>query len=133
MIGGMVKIALIMNFNIFKSKLKSEKPKYREKIIEEVKSIKRGSSYSALKKLSLRPDHVEVKSFTLPRHYSMSVSQSSDTIAKYFSDISQQYEPLSYDNLPPNIQTYIFSHLKMKLFHNYQIMIFIKELNSEKR
>ena len=93
----------------FKTKLLNEKLKYKDKIIQQVREGKRGSSYSALKKLSLRPDQLCDGSFTLPNHVSanLSPSQSAEVIADYFSIVSQEFTPLSLNKLPPNVQSYM--------------------------
>ena len=86
-----------------------EKLKYRDKILKEVKERKRGSSYAALKKLSLRPDQQTDKSFILPSHIlnDLSPSQSAEAIAEYFSAISQEFLPLTFENLPLNVQSHL--------------------------
>ena len=94
---------------IFESKLLSEKSKYREKLIKEVKEGKRGSMYSSLKKMSLRCDHLNDHEFTLPEHLSLGLTagQSAERIANFFSTISQEFTPLAVEGLSQNLQQYI--------------------------
>ena len=73
---------------MFNERLLAEKLKYANKLTEQVKSGKRGSSYSALKKMSLF--HEQSPSFYLPQHVASKLSpdQSAERIAQYFSSIS---------------------------------------------
>ena len=75
--------------------MKIAKIKYKNKILQQVKEGKRGSSYSALKKMSLRSDQVNKNTFTLPFHQSQAFSaqQSADIIASYFAEISREFDP----------------------------------------
>ena len=70
---------------------------------------KRGSSYSVIKKLGLRPGEVLQPSFQLPNHImnDYSPAESAEILAEYFSSVSQEYSPLNILSLPPNIQAYL--------------------------
>ena len=69
----------------FKQKLKIEAKKYLEKIEAEVIEGKRGSSYSALKKLGAQSNDIGNNVFTLPAHAedNLSPQQSADRFADY--------------------------------------------------
>ena len=93
----------------FQENLKSEKLKYRDKILREVKEGRRGSSYAAFKKLAMRPDQHTDKSFILPSHIrdNLSPSQSTEAVANYFAAVSQEFLPLKLEKLPANVQSYL--------------------------
>ena len=69
--------------------------KYFDKIMQEVTEGKRGSSYPAMKRLSLRPGDER----QLPEHAELNLSsaQSAEIIANHFSVISQEYLPPWYN------------------------------------
>ena len=71
------------------------------KIKQEVTEGKRGSSYSAIRKLDYGQDNK--KSFTLPNHAEedLSNAQSAERLAEYFSTISQEFAPINPQNFPP--------------------------------
>ena len=67
-----------------------------------------GKAYRAIKKLGVRPgDCGEEAGFTLASHVEQNLSpqQSVERMADYFSAISQQYLPLSVQNLPASVRT----------------------------
>ena len=70
---------------------------------------KRGSSYSALKKLGLRPGEKSHPEFQLEEHEEKNLSpyESAELLANHFSAVSQEYAALNIDNLPTNIKTYL--------------------------
>ena len=90
----------------FETKKKEAVKKYADKIIEEVREGTRSSSYKALRKLGVRSGDIKDDLFTIPSHIeeSLSEEESAEKIADYFSNISQEFEPLSFENLPPNIK-----------------------------
>ena len=87
----------------------NEIKKYKQKIEFEVMEGKRGSYYSAIKKLGLRPGETTQPSFQLPEHVESKLSslESVELIADYFSSISQEYLPLEISALPPNVQSHL--------------------------
>ena len=93
----------------FQAKLKLAKSKYRDKIIQQLKEGKRGSTYSALKKLSLRTDQTNQNTFTLPSHQTkgLSAKQSANVIASYFANISSEFSPVSIRSMPQHIQDFL--------------------------
>ena len=69
---------------------------------------KRGSSYSAIRKLGNR-HFVQDKgseSFDIPEFVESNLDdhQSAEALADFFSSISQEFEPLTVDDLPPNLK-----------------------------
>ena len=93
----------------FDSKLINEIKKYKQKIEIEVIEGKRGSCYSAIKKLGLRPGENTAPLFQLPRHVESKLSslESVEKMADYFSCISQEYSPLEISALPPCVQSHL--------------------------
>ena len=92
----------------FDTKLNAESNKYCNKIHEEVTNGKRGSSYSAIRRLGNR-DFVESKeanTFDLPEFVDNNLDdkQSAEALADYFSSISQEFQPLDVSKFPPNIK-----------------------------
>ena len=83
--------------------------KYKEKLLTEVQEGKRGSVYPALRKLGLRPGISTNRWFQLPNHVEncLNPTQSAELIADHFSAISQEFQPLCIDQLPPNIICYL--------------------------
>ena len=81
---------------LFDEKAKIELSKYKDKIMSEVTDEKRGSSYPALKRLSMMPGESNQSVFHLPSHAELNYSsaQSAELIAEHFSHISQEYDPL---------------------------------------
>ena len=82
---------------------------YTDKIISEVTEGTRSTSYKALRKLGVRNGDTKNDLFTLHEHteHNLSEEQSAEKIADYFSNLSQEYEPLAFENLPPNIKNSI--------------------------
>ena len=94
----------------FNDKYKNEASKYKNKILEEMKTGNRTSVYSALRKLGARPGEEAPNTFTLPSHVDrgLSARESAEIIADHFATISQQYEPIRLENFPPNIRQSLF-------------------------
>ena len=77
-----------------KDQLEIEAKKYEEKVIQEVKDGKRGSSYNALKKLGSLSESSSSSTFSIPSHIdeNLTASQSAERLADHFSSISQTLE-----------------------------------------
>ena len=92
----------------FDDKLKAEAAKYIDKIKEEVSAGKRGSSYSAIRKLGNKDYEASkgMETFDIPEFIENNFNdkQSADALADYFSSISQEFKPISIDEFPPNIK-----------------------------
>ena len=78
------------------------------KIYEEVSSGKRGSSYSAIRKLGNREfkQSKGTDTFDVPEFIEQNLddNESAEALADYFSAISQEFKPMDIDQLPPNIK-----------------------------
>ena len=78
-----------------------------KKLVEDMMEEQPGKAYSAMKKMGARPGDCENSGeFTIASHQSenLNLKESTDRILKYFASISQKYEPLRIDNLPPAVQ-----------------------------
>ena len=91
----------------FNLKLKAEAEKYRIKILAEVTDGKRSNSYAALRKLEMGYNDKKNSDFTLPSHAEENYSplQSAEVFANYFSQISQEFNPICIDEFSPHIKT----------------------------
>ena len=96
----------------FDEKLKNEKLKYIQKIENEVREGRKGSTYPALKRLGARHFETTKSGFQLPEHAELNLSsaQSAELIAEHFSRISQEFEPLNTSLLPPNVQLFLSNY-----------------------
>ena len=92
--------------NKFINKQASAVKHYTDKIINEVKDGSRTSSYKALRLLGVRNGDTKDDLFILPNHANeqLTEEESAERIADYFSAISQEFDPVEYENLPPCIQ-----------------------------
>ena len=92
----------------FDDKLQNEAAKYIKKIRTEVIDGKRGSSYSALRKLGNKDyeDHKGQEKFDIPEFVENNLDdkQSSEAMADYFSTISQQFDPIDVNKFSPAIK-----------------------------
>ena len=90
----------------FDTKLEAEATKYRNKIQEEVANGKRGSSYSAIRKLGNRQFEAPVESFDIPEFIENNFDdkQAAEALADHFSSISQEFQPIDVNKFPPNIK-----------------------------
>ena len=91
----------------FQLKLKAEALKYKNRIIQEVQEGKRGSGYSAIRKLGEGPAGSDKKrQFLIPAFVEegLSPQQSANRLADYFSAISQTVEPLDVNKFHPALQ-----------------------------
>ena len=90
----------------FSEKLKIEANKYKEKMNNEVKEGKLGSSYSAIRKLGAGANSSPTSSFEIASFVDEGYSdqQSPDLLADHFPKSSQEFDPIDMDILPPNIK-----------------------------
>ena len=79
---------------------------YTDKVINEVRNGSKTSSYKALRKLGVRKGETKDDLFVLPSHAEQHLTEeeSAEKIADFFSSISQEFEPLDFEKLPPNIK-----------------------------
>ena len=88
----------------FQDKLKHEAQKYKAKILEDVTSGKRGSGYSAIRKLAESSANREQrKEFIIPAYEAEGLKplQAAQRSARHFSAISQTVAPLNINNFHP--------------------------------
>ena len=80
--------------------------KYHEKIIDDVRNGDRTCTYSALRKLGVRPGEKQLNTFDLPSHIedNLTAGQSAELIADHFAEISSDYDPIDINNFPPVIR-----------------------------
>ena len=92
--------------NLYDEKLKKEAQKYKNKLLDELRNGDRNSCYAALQKLGARPGEGQANHFTLPSHIdrNLNSSQSVEIIADHFAVISQEYEPVTWNNFPPKMK-----------------------------
>ena len=79
--------------NLYEEKTRKEANKYKDKLLEQVRSGERKSCYAAMRKLGARPGESQASLFTLPSPIdrNLSPSQAVEIIASHFAAISQQY------------------------------------------
>ena len=92
-------------------KIKSEKIKYKERVIDEVTNGTRHSAYSAIRKLGSRLGKASTRLFSLPQHndLGLSDSQSAERIADHFAAISSTYKPIRTEKFSPNLRSILSS------------------------
>ena len=93
--------------NKFSQKLKSEAFKYKQKILQEVKEGKRGSGYSAVRKLGESPtDREQRKEFQIPAYQQegLGPQEAAEKLAGHFSAISQTVAPLDISKFHPSLR-----------------------------
>ena len=86
-------------------KIRSEKQKYKEKILAEVETGSRQSAYAAIKKLGAHPVDFD-SGFTLPEHTDLGLTpvQSVELIAEHFAAISNTFDPIEINNFSPSLR-----------------------------
>ena len=92
------------------TKIKKAASDYLEKSVRTLKEDDPGTAYQCLKRLAAQPgDYQDEGSFKLASHQDANLTpeQSIEQIAQHFSNISQEFEPLSYSLLPPDVQAKI--------------------------
>ena len=79
---------------------------YTDKVINEVNNGTKSSGYKALRKLGVRKGDSKDDLFTLSKYSEQNLTEEeiAEQIADYFSAISQEFEPLILDKLPPNVR-----------------------------
>ena len=80
--------------------------KYKEKTLDDVRNGNRSSTYSALRKLGVRPGDTGSTTFHLPAHVDRNLSpgESAEIIADHFESISQDYAPIIIEYFPPKMK-----------------------------
>ena len=80
---------------------------YLDKSVRTLKEDDPGTAYRCLKRLAAQPgDHPDEGSFSISSHLdgNLTQEQSIERIAQHFATISQEFVPLNYDLLPPDVQ-----------------------------
>ena len=92
--------------SIFSEEFDKQVSKYKSKIIEDVRTGDRSSSYAALRKLGVRPGDQLSNTFDLPAHSesNLSASESAELIADHFAAISMEYAPIKIENFAPKVR-----------------------------
>ena len=117
----------------FKEKEKKEARKYKERVIEEVKSGKRGSSYKAIRKLGDGPSDLKGKTFYLQSHLDQSLTpqQSAEKLADHFSALSQELSPINEEEFFPALREEIQNGRKSSskpVLEEYQVYNMLKHI-----
>ena len=89
-----------------------------------------GSIYKYLRRLGNCPGRQVAKSINIESHKQLNLSacQSAERIASFFSDISNEYNPLNIQTLPPQLKDYIFNDTqKGPVLSEYQVYLAIKQ------
>ena len=93
--------------NEFEQKLVNEATKYKNKILQEVKDGKRGSGYSAIRRLGDgQSDWDARKEFQIPAYCEkgLTANEAANKLADHFSAISQTVKPLDFEKLHPSLR-----------------------------
>ena len=77
--------------------------KYKDKIIDDVRNGDLMCTYSALRKLGVRPGEKQVNTFDQPSHVqdNLTASQSAELISDHFAAINMDYDQININNFPP--------------------------------
>ena len=101
----------------FEQKLVNEATKYKNKILEEVKDGKRGSGYSAIRRLGDgQSDWDGRKEFKIPAYVEegLTANEAANKLADHFSAISQTVKPLDLAKLHPSLRLAVEEGRKME-------------------
>ena len=88
----------------FKIEEKNAIRQYREKQLNQVKSMGRKGGYSVLKKMGTRLGEQITNNLNFPSHCDKTDSEIANDIVSHFSKISQEYEPIQISDLNLEIQ-----------------------------
>ena len=75
-------------------------------MLDDVQNGDRNSTYSALRKLGVRPSDSGSNTFRLPAHVDRDLTpvESAELIADHFASISQEYASINANEFPPNMR-----------------------------
>ena len=120
----------------FDKKMNDATLSYENKILREVVEGKRGSSYSALRRLGNRPGDINSLEFQLPEYVEQGLTpeQSVEKMADYFSKISAEYLPLDIAQLPVQIQHFLENEQteELPILQEYEVYARIKKAKKPK-
>ena len=92
---------------LYDRKFKTAAADYLDKTVRTLKEDDPGKAYRCLKKMAAQPgDNQDEGSFTLTSHLddNLTPEESIEKIAQHFASISQEFLPLNYNLLPPDVQ-----------------------------
>ena len=92
---------------VFETRLKSEAIKYKQRIINEVNNGRRGSGYSAIRKLGdSQTDCDKKKEFTIPTYCERGLNpeEAANKLADHFAAINQTVQPLDLSKFHPALK-----------------------------
>ena len=113
---------------LFKEKYKIEAGKYLRRNMDELMESRPGQAYKILKRMGAQPGDGDDINFTLSTHESENLSpqESAERIATYFSTISQEFSPLTTQNLPDRVLDRLASKQAPPTISEYDTYIKIK-------
>ena len=88
---------LVKQYNLIKQ---ASIKKYVEKTTNDVSDPNKSNIHKILKKLGAKPGELTKPVFHLPEHDGFSKKDIANDLAKYFSNLSQEFAPLDYKLLP---------------------------------
>ena len=91
---------------LYVRKLNSAAQNFLDKSVRALKDTEPGKAYGILKRLGAQPgDNVDAGVFVLPEHVSLGLTtqESADRIAQKFAEISQEFPPITLENLPDRV------------------------------
>ena len=118
---------------MYDKKYKTAATEYLQRNVKSLKEDDPGKAYKCLKKMAAQPgDNVDDGTFTLQSHMEASLTpeESIEKIAQHFSKISQEFQPLDYDLLPPDVQTKLSQKInesELPMIPDYDVYQKIKE------
>ena len=121
----------------FDTKYANAAEKFVEKNVRELKESDPGKAYATLKRMGAQPgDDLDDGSFSLLEHLesNLTAKESVERIAEHFSQISQEYPALNFDNLSLAVQRKISNRLKADLpyLSRYKVENMIKKMKKTK-
>ena len=106
---------------------------YLKKNVSDIKSVDPHKAALILKKLGGAPGDCEDSgNFTIQSHQALNLSpeESTEKLLIYFTNISQQYEPLNFYLLPVRVRVKLMENeVSVPLIEDYQVYDVIKKSN----
>ena len=89
--------------------LRAEVDKYKNKIISQISNGNRGCVYKLLRRLGNAPGDLVKNDSQINSHIDLNLkpSQSAESISKYFTSISQEYQPLNLDCISSRVREFL--------------------------
>ena len=93
---------------LFNAKYSKASKDYLEKMMFELEESNPAKANKLIKRLGAQPGEMQDEgNFSLPDHQNLTAEQSANRIAQKFSEISQEYPPITVEKLPERVQTKI--------------------------